>query len=53
VAVLAFGRLVQIAVTDAAMEVEARDGLGMGLQNAQRAIVSTARITNVGCEYTL
>ena len=54
VAVLAYdGLLTETPVSDAMMEVEATDGLSVGLGNTQRAHVSTARIANVGCEYTL
>ena len=57
VAVLAYdSSLMKVPVSDAAMEVETAEGLGMGVGGVNpgnRAIVSTAAIANVGCEYTL
>jgi len=57
VAVLAYDSLLlKTPVSDAAMEVETTEGLGMGsggVEAGARAIVSSQPIANVGCEYTL
>jgi len=57
VAVLAYDSiLLKTPVSDAAMEVEATEGLGMGtggVGSGGRATVSAAPIAFVGCEYTI
>jgi len=57
VAVLAYDSiLLKIPVSDAAMEIEATEGLGMGTGGVgagARATVSATPIAFVGCEYTI
>jgi len=57
VAILAYDSiLLKIPVSDAAMEVETTEGLGMGTGGVgpgARSIVSSSYIATVGCEYTL
>jgi len=57
VSVLAYdSSLMKVPVSDAAMEVETTEGLGLGVGGVNpgsRAMISTASIANVGCEYTL